>query len=480
MPKVTVFLTSFNHSKYIREAIESALNQSFTDFELIIWDDASTDESWSIINEYDDPRICAFRNEENTLGTVGFDQMLAGIAKGEYIAIHHSDDIWEIEKLAKQVDILQSQPSIGAVFTLVQPIDEDGAHFSLKDNFYYNVFDQANRTRHEWLRFFFTRGNALCHPSVLIRKICYQECGSYRSEFAQLGDFDMWIRLCSKFDIHILQEKLTKFRIRDDNANVSGDRPVVQLRSYYEYYKLLDNYLEIHSFEELKNIFPEANKYYRREHTNINFALAMVALELKPFKFTELFGLNLLQNLIVSPNQAAELKKHYLFDYKNLIDLTGNYDPFNITAVSNRDGQINSLNQAVAERDGQITTLSQAIAERDGQINSLNQAVAERDGQITSLSHLSRDVAERDGQITSLNQAVAERDGQITSLSQALAERDGQITSLSQAIAELDGQITSLNQAIAERDGSTSWQITKPLRWCGSQVMRVKLLLKAR
>jgi len=178
----------------------------------------------------------------------------------------------------------------------------------------------------------------------------------------------------------------------------------------------------------------------------------MVALELKPFKFTELFGLNLLQNLIVSPNQAAELKKHYLFDYKNLIDLTGNYDPFNITAVSNRDGQINSLNQAVAERDGQIT----------------------------SLSHLSRDVAERDGQITSLNQAVAERDGQITSLSQALAERDGQITSLSQAIAELDGQITSLNQAIAERDGSTSWQITKPLRWCGSQVMRVKLLLKAR
>ena len=63
MPKVSVILTSFNHAKYICEAIESTLNQTFTDFELIILDDCSSDNSWDLINQYTDPRIKAFRSE---------------------------------------------------------------------------------------------------------------------------------------------------------------------------------------------------------------------------------------------------------------------------------------------------------------------------------------------------------------------------------------------------------------------------------
>lgn len=63
MPKVSVVLTSFNHEKFIREAVDSVLNQTFTDFELIIWDDASADGSWAVINSYSDPRIKVFHNE---------------------------------------------------------------------------------------------------------------------------------------------------------------------------------------------------------------------------------------------------------------------------------------------------------------------------------------------------------------------------------------------------------------------------------
>ena len=64
MPKVSVILTSYNHERYIREAIESTLKQTFTDFELIIWDDASIDASWEIISSYKDSRIHAFRNDD--------------------------------------------------------------------------------------------------------------------------------------------------------------------------------------------------------------------------------------------------------------------------------------------------------------------------------------------------------------------------------------------------------------------------------
>ncbi|NLJ19748.1 MAG: glycosyltransferase, partial [Bacteroidales bacterium] len=123
--KVSIVLSSYNHEKYIKKAIDSALNQTFSDFELIIWDDASSDTSWQIISSYTDPRIRAFRNEKN-LGGGNAKKAITEIAVGEYIAIHHSDDIWEPDKLEKQVAFLDANPEIGAVFSQAQIIDENG------------------------------------------------------------------------------------------------------------------------------------------------------------------------------------------------------------------------------------------------------------------------------------------------------------------------------------------------------------------
>ena len=102
-PKVSVILTSFNHAKYLREAIDSVLNQTFTHFELIIWDDASSDNSWEIIQSYQDPRIKAFRNDVQRRGIYGINKAISEVAQGEFIAIHHSDDVWEFAKLDKQI-----------------------------------------------------------------------------------------------------------------------------------------------------------------------------------------------------------------------------------------------------------------------------------------------------------------------------------------------------------------------------------------
>jgi glycosyltransferase involved in cell wall biosynthesis len=206
MPRVSVILTSYNHEKYIREAIKSALAQTFNDFELIIWDDASTDNSWQIINSYTDPRIVAFRNNERRRGIFGINKAISQITSGEYIAIHHSDDVWEPDKLAKQVAFLDENHEIGAIFTNALAIGEDSKPLNDFSHFYSIIFDQPNRTRHEWLNLFFNRGNALCHPSVLIRRECYDRCGLYRFGLAQVTDFDMWIRLCMKYEIYVLPE----------------------------------------------------------------------------------------------------------------------------------------------------------------------------------------------------------------------------------------------------------------------------------
>ena len=213
MPRVSVILTSFNHAEYICEAVESTLNQTFTDFELIILDDHSFDNSWDLINQYSDPRIKAFRNEVNKGPVAGVNKAISEVVTGEYIAIHHSDDVWELDKLEKQVAFLNSNPEIGAVFTRVQIIDEHG------DEWTEEWLDQGNKTRWEWLNQLFNEKNHLSHPSVLIRKQCYQDVGMYRYGLAQTADAEMWSRVLVKYPIYIVQEKLTRHRLFSDKSN---------------------------------------------------------------------------------------------------------------------------------------------------------------------------------------------------------------------------------------------------------------------
>ena len=299
-------------------------------------------------------------------------------------------------KLEKQVAFLDAHSEIGAVFTNALAITEAGSPLLDEGHFYFDIFDQPNRTRHEWLRLFFSRGNALCHPSVLIRKSCYEDCGLYRFGLAQTGDIDMWIRLCMRHEIHVLPEKLVRFRVRDNEANSSGSSPETRIRGVYEFYRSLQNYRELTSFEDLVKVFPSAAGSYRDEETDVEFLLAMAALEEKRSAFTQLFGLDLLFEVISDVKRSAAIKRLYGFDYKSFIALTASHDVF-----CSRD--IVSLNGHIASLSGHIANLNAHIANLDGDIGNLIQALAERDERVASLH----------GHIAALVQAVAERDGQV-------------------------------------------------------------------
>jgi len=389
IPRVSVVLTSFNHANYICEAIDSALNQTFTDFELIIWDDASSDNSWDLINQYSDPRVKAFRNEAQKRGVWGINKAISEIASGEFIAIHHSDDIWEPTKLAEQVAFLDRNHDVGAVFTNASIINEEGRPFEDGSHFYYTIFDQPNRTSHEWLNYFYYRGNALCHPSVMIRRQCYSECGLYRYGLAQVADFDMWIRLCLKYQIHVLPQKLVRFRVRAGEANTSGNRPEVRIRCATEFFLLFRNYLDVESFDDFVAIFPEAKLRISKKGFVPGFVLSMLALEDESLHMAKAFSVLLLFELLWDVETSKKIKAWYGFDYLDLIKITGQHDIFSLEAVA---GMSNSL----TERNGQIARLNEIVAERDGQIARLNEIVAERDGQIANLNHavvaISRDL----------------------------------------------------------------------------------------
>lgn len=363
--RVSIILSSYNHAKYLKESIDSALKQIFRDFELVIWDDASTDNSWQIISDYSDPRIKSFRNEIN-MGGGNAKKAIEEVAQGEYIAIHHSDDIWELDKLEKQVAFLDSNPEIGAVFSQAKIIGENGEDFKDKNSFYYMIFDQPNRNRFEWLNYFFYQGNALCHPSVLIRKKCYDECGPYRLGMAQLPDFDMWVRLCLNYEIYVMPEKLVRYRIRDNRQNASTASFDARIRTNYELFQVYKNYLAIESPEDLKKIFPETESYFKPEGYDLGFILANAALSDKGVKIKsrELFGLDLLFSIFSDPIRTQKIKELYNFTSKDFTTLSAKYDVFNISTIIHNQLKIKEITTQFNEQKQNAQDFNKLLQEQ--------------------------------------------------------------------------------------------------------------------
>lgn len=331
-PKVSVILTSYNHEKYIFEAVESVLNQTFTDFELLIFDDGSKDTSREIIKTFDDPRIKFFLYEVNRGPRIILREAL-NAAQGKYIAIHHSDDSWEPNKLETQVKFLDAHEEYAACFTRVKFIDEKSRVHELADeDFYKKVFEQENRTRAEWLKYFFYNANCLCHPSLMIRRETYENY--HLTDFFglwQLPDYFMWIKLCFHENFYILPENLTKFRLRrktQDNMSAFSFDKLVRAES--EFFLVTRNF-----FEEFKDdkffleVFPEAKKFVVNGEFNRDFAFAQICFE-GGRESCKLIGLEILRNLLSDEKTSAQIKKLYDYDEKTFLIDSGKFDVFDL------------------------------------------------------------------------------------------------------------------------------------------------------
>nr|WP_243432945.1 MULTISPECIES: glycosyltransferase family 2 protein [unclassified Pseudomonas] len=325
--KVSVVLTSYNHEKFIGQAIESVINQTFTDWELIIVDDVSPDGSWAVIETYKDPRILRIQNDRTRRYIYNINRAIESQSTGEYIAIHHSDDAWELDKLEKQVAVLEENPSIGAVFSHVQCIDESNQPLVVE------WFNQPNKPRTAWLRSLFFNENQLCHPSALVRRSVYEQAGLYRSAHAQTDDAEMWTRLLKITDIHVVQERLTLHRIFSDQSNESGERPDRRARMWLEWYLQKKHYVGM-PLNDILEAFPESEKWVTPKGANSGYLLAMFAIEIGGCPGTRLFGVELLYQLMNSAEERAEIEAIHGFTYLDFIALTGQEEFFNPKALA--------------------------------------------------------------------------------------------------------------------------------------------------
>ncbi len=200
-PKVSVVIPVYNGDRYVSEAIESILAQSFTDFELILIDDASTDGSLDVLRSYKDPRVRVEFNEVN-LGLAGAHNRGIDLARGHYLAMLDHDDCSYPERLATQVAFLDGHPDFALVGGWAEIMDEEGRtvrkqkRYALSpDEIRVNLIFQC----------------ALFHPSIMARREIMQRY-RYSERFSISDDFDLFVRLARTFKLGNVPEVLVRHR----------------------------------------------------------------------------------------------------------------------------------------------------------------------------------------------------------------------------------------------------------------------------
>lgn len=202
-PKISVCMVSYNHEKFIGEAIESVLNQSYDNFEFLILEHASTDNSLDIIKKFNDKRIKLTIYNKNYHSTYAANR-LVNTAHGEYFSFLCSDDSWEKRKLEEQVNFLDSNEDYDLVFSRVNVIDSCSKKYDYLTPYDYYFNTQKNRSRFEWIRMLFDfQFNPFCCSSVMMRAISWAKYGPFDIRSRNMQDFLLWTKILMDKNIYI-------------------------------------------------------------------------------------------------------------------------------------------------------------------------------------------------------------------------------------------------------------------------------------
>ena len=219
-PKVSVIIPAYNHERFVGPAIESVLNQTFDDFELIVINDGSTDRTGDVVQSYTDSRII-YRYQENQDAFNTINRGL-GMVRGEYVAILNSDDIYFPDRLNRLIQV-QEEKGAACLFTDVVPISDDGVEFT-DPEFGWNIWHQKNRRFYKEcgeVYLAFLKGNFMVTTSNLfLTASAAAHVGKFCS-LRYLHDYDYIFRVMKAYPgmVHYLDdEKLLYYRIHSGNT----------------------------------------------------------------------------------------------------------------------------------------------------------------------------------------------------------------------------------------------------------------------
>jgi len=188
MPVISVVIAAFNSEKTIQETVESVLNQTFSDFELIVIDDGSTDSTLEVLSRIKDPRLKVFSYPN--AGVAASRNRGIARASGEYVAFLDHDDLWTADKLEAQLRALQENPQAGVAYSLVHCIDEAGR--------FLHACSRITASGDVYARLLVTDFlDTVSNP--LIRKEALDQVGGFEESFASADDWDILLRLAARY-----------------------------------------------------------------------------------------------------------------------------------------------------------------------------------------------------------------------------------------------------------------------------------------
>ncbi|KOP27852.1 glycosyl transferase family A [Hapalosiphon sp. MRB220] len=207
MPKVSVIIPAYNAMTYLPETLESVFRQTFTDFEVLIINDGSSDNIVQWVSELTDSRLQLISQANQGVSAA----RNTGIAhaQGEYIAFLDADDLWEPTKLEKQVHCLDNDSTVGLAHTWTLLIDREGHQTGklLITQLEGDVWTQI------------VQKNTVVTSSVMIRATCLKTVGEFDRELNYCEDNDLWIRFASGYVFAVVRESLTRYRLHDSSLS---------------------------------------------------------------------------------------------------------------------------------------------------------------------------------------------------------------------------------------------------------------------
>lgn len=210
MPRISVIMPVFNGEKYLREAIDSIIQQSFIDWELIIINDGSNDNSENIIKSYTDTRICYYKNENN-IGLIATLNKGIDRCKGKYIARMDADDISEKDRFNTQFTFLEKNKEYAMCGSYAKVIDE-------KNN---ETGKILNLQKDCFLRINLLFSVPFIHPSVMIRSDVLKQ-NYFDSEYKYAEDYELWCRIANNYKIANISDYLLRYRWHTTNVSVKN------------------------------------------------------------------------------------------------------------------------------------------------------------------------------------------------------------------------------------------------------------------
>jgi glycosyltransferase involved in cell wall biosynthesis len=225
-PLVSVIIPIYNRSNTIEQAVDSVLSQQYTNYEIILIDDGSTDNTKEILSKY----ISNYNNivyvYQNNSGPSAARNTGIMKAKGELIAFLDSDDVWRCDKLERQIPCFRNNPRIGLVASGHEVLDEDR---NVKYVTLLNEKEIRQLNRKDLYKNFFST------PSVIVRADCFNNMGLFDNTVRYAEDWDMWLRILTCYDCEIIQEPLVSIRVH--RTSITNEYSDAKFEDWYKVIK---------------------------------------------------------------------------------------------------------------------------------------------------------------------------------------------------------------------------------------------------